>query len=83
MLLFSAMMLEPIVYPVADRPFHGYIADGSRGRRVPGVLVAHDGPGLNAHTKERAALLADLGYVAFAPKIPSSPRSNAPLTGGG
>jgi dienelactone hydrolase len=60
------MMLEPVLYPVAERSFHGYVADGSRGRRVPGVLVAHDGPGLNAHTKERAAMISGLGYVAFA-----------------
>jgi dienelactone hydrolase len=59
-------MLEPVVYRIAQRSFHGYLADGSRGGRVPGVLVAHDGPGLNAHTKERAAMLAELGYVALA-----------------
>jgi dienelactone hydrolase len=60
------MVLEPVVYRIAERSFHGYAADGSRGRRVPGVLVGHDGPGLNAHTKERAAMLAELGYVALA-----------------
>jgi dienelactone hydrolase len=60
------MVLEPVVYRVAERSFHGYVADGSQGRRAPGVLVAHDGPGLNAHTKERAAMLAELGYVALA-----------------
>jgi dienelactone hydrolase len=63
---FRLMVLERVVYRVAERSFHGYVADGSRGRRVPGILVGHDGPGLNAHTKERAAMLAELGYVALA-----------------
>jgi dienelactone hydrolase len=60
------MGLEPIVYRIAERSFHGYVADGSQGRRVPGVLVGHDGAALNAHTKERAAMLAQHGYVALA-----------------
>lgn len=60
------MTLEPIVYPMEGRSFHGYVADGSRGRRVPGILVAHNGAGLDEHTKERTAMLAELGYVALA-----------------
>jgi dienelactone hydrolase len=33
----------------------------------PGVLVCHEGPGLDDHARERAARVADeLGYVAFA-----------------
>jgi dienelactone hydrolase len=44
----------------------GYLADGSRGRPAPGVLVAHEGGGLGRHTKERALRLAELGYIAFA-----------------
>lgn len=32
----------------------------------PGVLIAHDGPGLNDHQRDRATRLAELGYVAFA-----------------
>lgn len=45
----------------------GYLAvpDGSDDR--PGVLVCHEGPGLDDHAKGRARRLADeLGYVAFA-----------------
>jgi dienelactone hydrolase len=34
--------------------------------RRPGVLVAHEGPGMDANAKDRARRLADLGYVAFA-----------------
>jgi len=32
----------------------------------PAVLIAHEGPGLDDHQKDRAGLFADLGYVAFA-----------------
>jgi dienelactone hydrolase len=36
--------------------------DGPR----PGVLLAHEGPGLDDYQRERAARFAELGYVAFA-----------------
>lgn len=37
------------------------------GRRVrPGVLIAHDGDGLDDYQKARAERFAELGYVAFA-----------------
>ncbi len=44
----------------------GYLAlsDGTDER--PGVLVCHEGPGLDDHAKETAARLAERGYVAFA-----------------
>ncbi len=60
------MDLQAIDYEVGGKTFTGYLADGSGGRRVPGILVAHEGPGLTAHPKERARMLAELGYVAFA-----------------
>jgi dienelactone hydrolase len=47
----------------------GYLADGSRGAAAPGVLVCHQGGGLAGHEKERARMLAELGYVAFAPDL--------------
>lgn len=53
-------------YKIDGKSFTGYLADGSNGRRVPGILVAHEGPGLTEHPKERARMLAQLGYVAFA-----------------
>ena len=40
------------------------LPDGE-GRR-PGVLIAHEGPGLDDYQKSRASRLAELGYVAFA-----------------
>lgn len=33
---------------------------------APGVLVAHEAPGLNEHVKARAQALAAIGYTAFA-----------------
>jgi dienelactone hydrolase len=63
------MDLELVSYRVAEETFHGYSAQGSKDRPMPGILVAHDGPGLNEHTKERALMLAELGYVVFAMDI--------------
>lgn len=59
--------LLPIRYAGGDGvPLTGYLADGSAGGPAPGVLVAHEGGGLGRHTRQSAARLADLGYVAFA-----------------
>jgi dienelactone hydrolase len=59
--------LVPIRYGGGDDvELTGYLADGSKGRPAPGVLVAHEGGGLGRHTKERARRLGELGYVAFA-----------------
>ena len=60
------MALEQVSYRVGDHEFTGWLADGSDGRDVPGVLVAHEAGGLAEHTKERARMLAELGFVAFA-----------------
>ena len=62
----AAMELEATRYEVDGKPFTGYMVDGSGGRPAPGILVAHEGPGLTGHVKERARMLAELGYVAFA-----------------
>ena len=60
------IQLQTIDYRIGERTFSGCLADGSRGRRVAGVLVAHEGPGLTAHTRQRTQMLAELGYVALA-----------------
>jgi len=60
------MTLQEIDYQADGRSFTGFLADGSGGRRVPGVLVIHEGGGLTGHTRQRAERLAELGYVAFA-----------------
>jgi dienelactone hydrolase len=60
------MALEPVSYGVDGREYTGWLADGSGGGKTPGVLVAHEAGGLAEHSKERALMLAELGYVALA-----------------
>ena len=74
------MVLSPISYDASGRSFTGFLADGSEGLRVPGVLVIHEGGGLTDHAKGRAARLAELGYVAFAMDL-FGPDVEAPVPG--
>jgi dienelactone hydrolase len=60
------MTTKDISYTVGGKALTGYLADGSNGKKAPGILVCHQGGGLRDHEKERARKLADLGYVAFA-----------------
>jgi dienelactone hydrolase len=58
-----------ISYEADGRTMIGMLAvpDGTGDESRPGVLVCHEGPGLDDHAKGRAERLADeLGYVAFA-----------------
>jgi len=61
------MRIEDIEYTVAGTRMVGHLAvdDGRAGSR-PGVLVCHEGPGLDEHAKGRAERLARMGYAAFA-----------------
>ncbi len=58
---------EEIKYEVNGQPFQGTLSydDSIKGKR-PGVLVVHEWWGHNAYANKRAALLAKLGYTAFA-----------------
>lgn len=58
--------LRPVSYEFGGAIFTGYLADGAAGARSPGVLVAHEGPGVTDHIKDRTRRIAALGYVAFA-----------------
>ena len=60
------MRTRDITYSQGDKTLTGYLADGSNGKTVPGILVCHQGGGLRDHEKARARMLAELGYVAFA-----------------
>lgn len=61
------MITRNIAYEVAGTKLSGYLADDETlGPNRPGVLVVHQGRGLAEHTRERARMLAGLGYVAFA-----------------
>jgi len=56
-----------ITYEADDRTMVGTIALPDGTDRRPGVLVCHEGPGLDDHARARAVRLAEeLGYVAFA-----------------
>jgi dienelactone hydrolase len=69
------MTLQPLTYRIGSGTYTGYLADGSGGRKVPGVLVAHEGGGfLTEHAKDRARMVAELGYVAFALDYFGDPR---------
>jgi hypothetical protein len=59
--------IESISYEVDGIGMTGHLAydDNRKGTR-PGVLLAHEGPGLDPHVKGRAERLATLGYCAFA-----------------
>jgi dienelactone hydrolase len=61
------MRIEDIEYDFEGQRMVGHLAvDEFRPGRRPAVLVCHEGPGLNEHTKGRAVRLAGLGYAAFA-----------------
>jgi len=60
------MITKDIGYASGGTPLTGYLADGSGGKTAPGILICHQGGGLRDHEKDRARMLADLGYVAFA-----------------
>jgi dienelactone hydrolase len=61
------MQTEDIVYDAAGMRAVGYLALPDGTDRRPGVLVCHEGPGIDDNAKARARRIADeLGYVAFA-----------------
>jgi dienelactone hydrolase len=60
------MTTRDISYSAGDKKLTGYLADGSKGKKAPGIVICHQGGGLRDHEKDRARMLADLGYVAFA-----------------
>lgn len=60
------MNLQPIDYWADGVKLTGFVADGSQGRPAPGIVVAHESPGLTEQIKGRAAALAEHGFVAFA-----------------
>lgn len=59
--------MQEIEYDAAGMRAVGQLALPSGDGPRPGVLVCHEGPGIDDNAKERAQRLADeLGYVAFA-----------------
>jgi dienelactone hydrolase len=61
------MRIEDIEYRAGGIDMIGHLAvDDERPGSRPGVLVCHEGFGLDEHAKGRADRLASLGYAAFA-----------------
>ena len=60
------MDIQEIEYQAEGQRMVGQLAipDGDGPR--PGVLVAHEGPGIDDNAKNRARRLTELGYVTFA-----------------
>ena len=62
-----AIIGEPVVYTSGDVAMQGYLAyDDTISEKRPGILVVHEWWGLNEYTRERARMLAQLGYTALA-----------------
>ena len=63
----GAIIGEPVTYKAGDFVMQGYLAydDGIAGKR-PGILVVHEWWGHNEYARERARMLAKLGYTALA-----------------
>lgn len=64
---FAAVKGEEVQYKDGDVVMKGYLAydDTVKGKR-PGVLVVHEWWGHNDYTRQRARMLAELGYTALA-----------------
>lgn len=60
------MRTETISYICGDVECVGFLADGGSQGRRPGILLAHEGPGLTDLMRKKAELVAELGYVVFA-----------------
>jgi dienelactone hydrolase len=66
----AAVKTKVIEYMQGDTVLEGYLAwDDAKSARRPGILIVHEWTGINDHMKQRAAMLAKLGYVAFAADI--------------
>ena len=60
------MITRDVTYQAGGKTLTGYLATPENAGKRPGILIFHQGGGLRDHEKERARMLADLGYVAFA-----------------
>ena len=62
----AEVVLEPVEYQDGETVLQGFIAyDDAAAEKRPGVLVVHEWTGVGDYVKERARMLAELGYVAF------------------
>ena len=74
------MDVRDVEYEAAGLTLHGTLAVPDGGGPFPGVLIGHEGPGLDDVQRARAADIAALGYVGLAldyhgPHAPFSDRA--------
>ena len=66
----AAVKTALVEYTQGNVVLEGYLAwDDSSTAQRPGVLIVHEWTGINDHMRQRAEMLAKLGYVAFAADI--------------
>jgi dienelactone hydrolase len=66
----AAIKTQLVDYKQGDATLQGYLAyDDSKTEKRAGIVVYHDWNGMTDTVKERARMLAQLGYVAFAADI--------------
>jgi dienelactone hydrolase len=66
----AAVKARVVEYKQGDTVLEGYLAwDDAKTAQRPGILIVHEWTGINDHMKQRAEMLARLGYVAFAADI--------------
>ena len=66
----AKLVTKTIEYKQGDTTLEGYLAyDDSFSGKRPGVLIVHQWMGLTDYEENRAAMLANLGYVAFCADI--------------
>jgi dienelactone hydrolase len=61
-----AITTSDVTYKAGNTELKGYLAAPAQGGPYPAVLVVHEWWGQNDYPKQRARMLAELGYVAFA-----------------
>jgi dienelactone hydrolase len=65
--LEQSIVGEEVTYTTESTTMKGYLAyDASIKEKRPGILVVHEWWGHNDYTRERARMLAELGYTALA-----------------
>jgi carboxymethylenebutenolidase len=74
--VLPAVDAQPIQYPSGEATIEAYIARPQGVSKRPAVIVLHDDLGLNNRFRELTRRLAQVGFIALAPHLPS--RSKAP-----
>jgi dienelactone hydrolase len=63
----AAIIGQPVEYKAGELTMNGYLSyDDSIAGKRPGILVVHEWWGHNEYARERARMLAGLGYTALA-----------------